>query len=271
MTAYKQILWPTVLPLELFRKTGADHIGACSRKKESLKPVGLYWYLLSRKVAKKVLGSDMNNLHSMERLDCTATVPRTALMNRVRLEAENNMKKVISWVAITVAAISFGAVQVHAGSTGVEDEIVNVDGEISGGQMGQSFIKRDFRLAAPAFNPRDMHDSTILKDRTTIGREYPKDRNAMIACIGFCFQRVISWSIAHVARRDLHGPDLQRFLVDPYVYLAPNLALPAAMFSGVPLAFALGLDACTIHCPTGHCEAMSREGIRRFSGPVPPR
>lgn len=41
--------------------------------------------------------------------------------------------------------------------------------------------------------------------------------------------------------------------------------------AGVPLAFTLGLDAGAGRCPAGHCAAMFREGISRFSGPTPPR
>ncbi|EEX16501.1 hypothetical protein CSE45_4410 [Citreicella sp. SE45] len=42
---------------------------------------------------------------------------------------------------------------------------------------------------------------------------------------------------------DLHGPNFQRFLVDPKVDLASDPPLGTAMLAGVPLAFALDLDA----------------------------
>ena len=49
--------------------------------------------------------------------------------------------------------------------------------------------------------------------------------------------------ITNVAPGDLDGSDLQRFLVDPEVYLAPDPPFGAAMLAGVPLALALDLDA----------------------------
>ena len=41
--------------------------------------------------------------------------------------------------------------------------------------------------------------------------------------------------------------------------------------TGVPLALPLGLDAGAVRCPAGHCAAMFREGISKFSEPTPPR
>ena len=49
--------------------------------------------------------------------------------------------------------------------------------------------------------------------------------------------------IADVAPGDLNGPNLQRFLVDPEVDLAPDATFRATMLAGVPFAFALDLDA----------------------------
>ena len=49
--------------------------------------------------------------------------------------------------------------------------------------------------------------------------------------------------VTNVASGDLDGSDFQRFLVDPEVDLAPDPAFRAAMLAGVPLAFALDLDA----------------------------
>ena len=49
--------------------------------------------------------------------------------------------------------------------------------------------------------------------------------------------------IANVAPGDLHGPNLQRFLINPQMDLAPDAPFRAAMLAGVPLAFALDLDA----------------------------
>ena len=48
--------------------------------------------------------------------------------------------------------------------------------------------------------------------------------------------------IADVAPGDLDGPNLQRFLVEAEMDLAPDPPFPATMLAGVPLAFALHLD-----------------------------
>jgi hypothetical protein len=77
--------------------------------------------------------------------------------------------------------------------------------------------------------------------------------------------------ITDVAPGDFDGPNLQRFLVDPEVDLAPDAPFRATMLAGVPFAFALDLDAGAVRCPAGHCAAMSREGISRCSGPFDPR
>ena len=43
-----------------------------------------------------------------------------------------------------------------------------------------------------------------------------------------------------------HGANLQRFIIDANVYLAPDAPFGPALLAGVPLAFTLGFDACTI-------------------------
>ena len=48
--------------------------------------------------------------------------------------------------------------------------------------------------------------------------------------------------ITYIAGRDLNRPDLQRFFIDPDVYLAPNAPLRAAP------------------CPAGYCAAMPERG-----------
>lgn len=53
--------------------------------------------------------------------------------------------------------------------------------------------------------------------------------------------------ISDAAARDLNRPYLQCFLIDPDVDLAPEAAFGAAMLSGVPLTFALGLDAGAVY------------------------
>ena len=50
------------------------------------------------------------------------------------------------------------------------------------------------------------------------------------------------FGVTDIAAGDLHGSDLQRFLVNSDVYLAPDAPLGATMLSGTPLTFALGLD-----------------------------
>lgn len=46
---------------------------------------------------------------------------------------------------------------------------------------------------------------------------------------------------------DLDGSDLQRLLVDPEMDLAPDPPFRAAVLAGVPLTFALHLDAGAVH------------------------
>lgn len=72
--------------------------------------------------------------------------------------------------------------------------------------------------------------------------------------------------ITDVAPGDLHGPNLQRLFVDPKMYLAPNPPLGPTMLACVPLSFTLDLDTGAVHCPAGHHEVMSREGISRCNG-----
>ena len=52
--------------------------------------------------------------------------------------------------------------------------------------------------------------------------------------------------VAYVAGGELDGPDLQGFLIDPDMDLAPDTALRATVLAGVPLPFALDLDAGAI-------------------------
>jgi len=51
------------------------------------------------------------------------------------------------------------------------------------------------------------------------------------------------WSIPDVAASDLDGPYLQCFLINTDVNLTPNTPFGATMLTGIPLAFALRLDA----------------------------
>ena len=53
--------------------------------------------------------------------------------------------------------------------------------------------------------------------------------------------------IADVASGDFDSPDLQRFLIDPEVDLAPDAAFRAAMLACVPRAFPFDLDARAIN------------------------
>ncbi len=52
--------------------------------------------------------------------------------------------------------------------------------------------------------------------------------------------------ITNAATGDLDGPNFERLLVDADVDLAPETALRATMFAGVPLAFTFGLDASAV-------------------------
>ena len=47
--------------------------------------------------------------------------------------------------------------------------------------------------------------------------------------------------VTHFTARDFNSPNLQRLLVDPDVYPAPNTALRATVFAGVPFTFTLHL------------------------------
>ena len=49
-----------------------------------------------------------------------------------------------------------------------------------------------------------------------------------------------------MAPGDLDGPDLQRFLVNPEMNLAPDPPFGTAVLARVPFAFALDLDTCAI-------------------------
>jgi len=53
--------------------------------------------------------------------------------------------------------------------------------------------------------------------------------------------------ITDVAVGNLNCPNLQRFLVDAYMYLAPDASFRVTMLAGVPLTFALCFYACAIH------------------------
>lgn len=76
----------------------------------------------------------------------------------------------------------------------------------------------------------------------------PVGRDAADSLIGWDLVKQLRQHgrITNVAGGDLDGPDLQRLLVDPNMYLAPDAAFGAAVFAGVPLAFALGLDASAV-------------------------
>lgn len=53
--------------------------------------------------------------------------------------------------------------------------------------------------------------------------------------------------IANEAIDDLVSPDIQGFLVNPTVDLAPNLPFGTHTLGGVPFKFVLGLDPSTIN------------------------
>ena len=53
-------------------------------------------------------------------------------------------------------------------------------------------------------------------------------------------------SITNVATGDFDSPNLQRFLVDPDMYLTPDAAFGAFVLARIPLAFTFGFDPRTI-------------------------
>lgn len=53
-------------------------------------------------------------------------------------------------------------------------------------------------------------------------------------------------SIPDIATRDFHGPNLERLLVDPYLYFAPDTAFGTAMLACIPLALTFCIDTCAI-------------------------
>ena len=52
--------------------------------------------------------------------------------------------------------------------------------------------------------------------------------------------------ISNVATGHLDRTYLQRFFINPYMYLAPQTTFCAAMLASVPLTFSLNLDASTV-------------------------
>ena len=76
--------------------------------------------------------------------------------------------------------------------------------------------------------------------------------------------------ITDVAPGDIDDANLQCFLVDSEIYLAPDATCRVIMLAGLPFAFALTLDAGDAYCPAGHHEVMPREWIRRRNGPLEP-
>ena len=73
--------------------------------------------------------------------------------------------------------------------------------------------------------------------------------------------------IADVAPGDLDGADLQRFLVDAEVDLAPDAPFGAAVLAGVPLTFTLDLDASAVRSPLGYCAAIPERGSADAAAP----
>ena len=88
-----------------------------------------------------------------------------------------------------------------------------------------------------------------------------RNRIMAFACIICSVRRdaaklLIRWDLAeqvwqhrgvpNAATRHLDRADLQRFLIDPNVDLAPQAALWTAMLAGIPLSFAFSLNACAV-------------------------
>jgi len=75
------------------------------------------------------------------------------------------------------------------------------------------------------------------------------------------------WCITDMAPGDLDSADLQCFLINSEMDLAPDTPLRTAMFAGVPFAFSLDLDPGAIRCPSGYCAAMPERGSAGATGP----
>lgn len=86
------------------------------------------------------------------------------------------------------------------------------------------------------------------------------------------------WRIADIAGRELGRADFQRFLIDADVDLAPDPTFSAAMLAGVPLAFALDLDASavdqqvqrTVRTAVGDVDLQRSMGLRGATGATVP-
>ena len=74
---------------------------------------------------------------------------------------------------------------------------------------------------------------------------------------------------ADAATRDLDSTYLKCLLIDTDVDFAPKAAFRAAMLKGVPLSFALSLDAGAVRCPAVVC-LQTMGGVRRCKGPDEP-
>ncbi len=52
--------------------------------------------------------------------------------------------------------------------------------------------------------------------------------------------------IPDVTAGDFDCPNLQRFFINSYMYLAPDAAFGATVLAGIPLTFTFGFDACAV-------------------------
>ena len=68
-----------------------------------------------------------------------------------------------------------------------------------------------------------------------------------------------------VTSGDFDRTDLQCFLINPDMYLAPQAALGPSVLARVPLTFPFSLDASAVHCPAGDHAVICREGIIAYS------
>ena len=53
--------------------------------------------------------------------------------------------------------------------------------------------------------------------------------------------------VTNIAASHFNCPYLQRFFVDPNVYLAPQAAFGPPVLAGIPFPFALSFDASAVH------------------------
>jgi len=85
----------------------------------------------------------------------------------------------------------------------------------------------------------------VLASACVLGPVY-SNRSDFLIWGDFIKQLLRHGCVTNIALLDLNRSDLQCFLVDPYMYFAPDAAFGTTLFAGVPFPLALGLDARAI-------------------------